>query len=110
MSLWPNWRLKVKSYEKVIFDLVFDCAEAGKRLAQEITVYGAFKGLRLFYKPATDTACGALMLVHQDEPAPEGYVEATSDVISGGVPYERYFYWVKQRVSTLPLLAVELAA
>jgi len=50
------------------------------------------------------------MLVHQDEPAPQGYVEATSDVISGGVPYERYFYWVKQRVSTLPLLAVELAA
>ena len=100
----------MKSYEKVIFDLVFDCVEAGILLTQERTLYGVFKGLRLFYKPATDTACGALMLVHQDEPAPQGYVEATSDVISGGVPYERYFYWVKQRVSTLPLLAVELAA
>lgn len=100
----------MNSYEKVIFDLVFDCAEAGKRLAQERTLYGEFKGLRLLYKPATDKAGGALMLVHQDEPSPQGYIEATSDVISGGVPYERYFYWVKQRVSALPLLAVELAA
>lgn len=98
------------SYEKVIFDLVFDCSEAGKRLAQELTVYGEFKALRLLYKPATDTACGALMLVHQGDQAPQGYVEATSDVISGGVPFERYFYWVRQRVSTLLLLAAELAA
>jgi len=84
------------SYEKVIFDLVFECSEAGKRLAQELTVYGDFKDLRLFYKPATHTECGALLLVHHGEQAPHGFVEATTDVISGGVPFERYFYWVRQ--------------
>ena len=96
------------SYEKVIFQLVHDCVEEGKRRAQQLAMYGDFRYLKLFFMSSTESELGQLRLVHADEEPPSGFELACEDALSGAVPYDEYHRWVRARVMRLPILTPTL--
>lgn len=93
-------------WEKRIRNMVTQAATAGTTTAQEMVAQGLTINLRLFYRPATATQDGALFLCEQGK-EPQGAVLGCDDRFHGGIPYDNYWPWIRQRVGSLPLLATQ---
>lgn len=85
--------------------IVRTCAEAGKKLAQEIAMAGGNVRLSLYYKPSVPERAGDLVLVAQGEQPPSGYELACDEQLRGNVAFEAYHRWVAARSTRLPILA-----
>lgn len=94
----------LKNWEDRIRRLVGHAAEAAIAKAKELAASGIDVNFRLFIRPATATQDGELLLCEANQ-APAGFVLATGDPFHGGIPYERYFAWIRLRIGLLPLLA-----
>ena len=92
-------------YERVLASITHGCAENGKKVAQEAAMVGTFQPLFLYFKKASETENGDLVLVPDQSKAPDGFELATGESLRGNVPYDRFYQWVRERVSRLPLLA-----
>jgi hypothetical protein len=92
-------------YELVIAKMVNTCAEAGKLLAQQLAARGEFQPLYLYFKKSTEKECGELVLVADNQTAPDGFELATGEGLRSNVPYVNYFQWVRDRIGRLPILA-----
>lgn len=93
------------SYEKVIVGMVRACSEIGKKIAQKNAMAGVLQPLYLYYKKATATENGVLVLVPDNEEPPQGYELATGEGLRGHIPYDNYYQWVHSRIGRLPVLA-----
>ena len=87
-------------------EIVEATATAGERRAQELTAQGIMPCMYLYYTPAAG-ADGGLVLVHDNDPAPEGHQLATPEGLRCNVPYSNYHNWIRQRAMRLPILGVE---
>lgn len=94
-------------WEKRLRTMVDQAAEAVTATVKELAPQGTNIDLRLFYRPATATQDGALFVCELDK-QPPGTVLGSSDRFHGGIPYESYWGWIRQRISALPLLASTL--
>ena len=100
--------MTLAKYEKTILQLVNECAENGKALAQELANNGNMDALYLYYKQSTENENGVLLLVQDSENAPNGFTLATGEGLRCNVAYTDYFQWVRSRVNRLPILAQNL--
>lgn len=92
------------SNQSVFVALVQKCAERGERLVQQHAVCGDVRAMRLFYKPSSGKTPGDLLLLAVGVPSPQGYQLGCDDEMKGNIPYDRYFQWVYERSTRLPVL------
>ncbi len=95
--------LKV-NYQDVIRNMVQKCADAGIKLAQERSACGVFLPMYLYYREATSSSNGELVLLDDYMTVPPGFKRASTDALHSGVPFLNYFCWVKERSTRLPVL------
>lgn len=85
--------------------LVTACAEAGQKTAQEQANRGSIEPLYLYYKRSTADESGQLLLVPDSEKPPEGFELATGEGLKCNVEFSRYWAWIRERSTRLPILA-----
>jgi hypothetical protein len=86
-------------------DIVSACAEIGQKTAQDQANKGIFEPLYLYFKKSTEQENGQLLLIPDDEKAPEGFELATGEGLRCNVPLSDYWAWIRQRSVRLPILA-----
>lgn len=92
------------SYQRVFASLVSECADAGKKVAQQFAMCGDVRSMRLYFQESVGSRSGELVLVPVGEEPPAGFKPGASEELNGGVPYDRYFQWVYDRSLSLPVL------
>lgn len=65
---------------------------------------GLMPYLRLHYRPCSEHEDGAVELLSEGDPVPDGFV-TTNEVLKPSVPYSSFYQWIRERVGKLPLLA-----
>lgn len=91
-------------YQEVMRRMVLTCADAGIKLAQERSACGVFLPMYLYYREATSSSNGELVLLDDCMTVPPGFKQASEDALRSGVPFLNYFCWVKERSTRLPVL------
>ncbi len=86
------------------YELVKTCAEQGSALARQMAADGTLEPLYLYFRPSQKDEPGKLFLVRDSAPVPPGTQLATGEGLRGNVPYDRYFQWVYERSTRLPIL------
>lgn len=84
--------------------LVDQCAKEAVVSSRSRSEDGTWEPLRLYYIPSEPGTQGRLILVHRNDPVPEGAVIGCHELIEGNVPFENYFNWVFERSQSLPVL------
>jgi uroporphyrinogen-III decarboxylase len=92
-------------YIQTINNLVTNCADQAKKLAQENANNGNLEALYLYYKPSTEWEHGHLLMVPDSKKQPEGYILATGAGLKCNVAFSYYWQWIKDNSSRLPILA-----
>ena len=95
----------LKDYEKQFSQIVFDCAEQGKALMQQMVNAGNVQALYLYVRPSTETENGRLFLCRDDAPNPMGYQLVTGEGLRSNIPYSKYYQWVYDRSRRSPIFA-----
>lgn len=93
------------NYVKQLNAIVTNCSEQAAKLAQDLANKGNLEPLYLYYKPSTETENGQLLMVHEEEKQPEGFILATGEGLRCNVPFASYWQWIKERSTRLPILA-----
>lgn len=88
-----------------LLELVKECVEQAKPLAQELARQGNFEPLYLYYEKSEPGKMGKLILVPESRNAPGEAILATGEPLRGNIAYENYFQWVVDRSTRLPILA-----
>lgn len=91
-------------WEKRLAELVSAATSAAVSRVQELTKQGIDVDCRLFYRPATESQDGQLFVLPPGQ-QPSGALLGSEDRFHGGIPYENYSVWLRQRIGRLPLLA-----
>jgi hypothetical protein len=85
-------------------------ADEAKTLISQRAAAGLVGPARLCFKKSGIGQSGALKIVPEGEPIPEGYEDAGGDSLESNLPYDLYFDWISTRSTRLPILAIEPAS
>lgn len=94
----------MRNWETRLADMVSSAAQSTANTVKDLASNGINIDLRLFYLPATQTEDGKLFVCEINH-EPEGSILGSEDRFHGGIPYENYWSWLRQRIGALPLLA-----
>jgi len=92
-------------YIQELNKLVTNCSEQAAKLAQDLANKGNLEPLYLYYKPSTEQENGQLLMVHDSDKQPDGFILATGEGLRCNVPFTAYWQWIKERSTRLPVLA-----
>ena len=86
--------------------LVKDCADQGRALAQQLTNQGRFEALYLYCRPSQPgKGPGRLMLARDSAPNPESMPLVTGEGLRGNVEFSRYENWIYSRATRAPIMS-----
>jgi hypothetical protein len=87
-------------------ELVQQCADQGRALAQMMASNGLFEPLYLYHRPSEPGKPGRLFLARDSAPVPDGVTLTTGEGLRANVPYADFFAWVHPRAKRAPILAL----
>jgi hypothetical protein len=86
--------------------LVKQCADQGRSLAQMMANQGISEPLYLYCRPSVPgKGPGRLMLARDSAPNPEGLPLVTGEGLRSNVEFSRYDDWIFQRAKRAPILS-----
>jgi hypothetical protein len=86
--------------------LIKQCADQGRALAQMMVNNGNIEPLYLYCRPSEPgKGPGRLMLVRDSAPNPENLQLVTGEGLRGNVEFSRYDDWIFQRAKRAPVLS-----
>ena len=86
--------------------LVKQCADQGRALAQMMVRQGTSEALYLYCRPSEPgKGPGRLMLVRDSAPNPEGLPLVTGEGLRSNVEFSRYDNWIFERAKRAPILS-----
>ena len=85
--------------------IVLDCAETGKKHAQNLANQGIINTMYLYFVPSEKGKAGKLILINDNDAPPEKSQLATGEGLRANVPYSNYYQWIFQRASRCPILS-----
>ena len=86
--------------------LVKQCADQGRALAQMMANNGTTEPLYLYCRPSEPgKGPGRLMLARDSAPNPEGLPLVTSEGLQSNIEFARYDDWIFQRAKRAPILS-----
>ena len=97
----------MKPFE-IFNDIVTACETEGIALSQKLASLGNMEPMYLYYKKATATENGKLILIGDSDKQPIGYELVTSEGLRCNVPYSNYWTWIREKSLRLPILAWDI--
>ena len=86
--------------------LVKQCADQGRALAQMMANNGTTEPLYLYCRPSEPgKGPGRLMLARDSAPNPEGLPLVTGEGLRSNIEFSRYDDWIFQRAKRAPILS-----
>lgn len=87
--------------------LVVTANTLGITLASKLATEGNPQPLYLYARHSEPGKTGALRLVPDSEPAPDGWQLVTPEPLRTSTPYDDFFAWIYARARNQPVLAID---